>query len=257
MSPKRFLVLGVVLFLGAAVSGACGGRSDLLLGDDGGADAGDAAADAEDAMEGSPGDAGDASEGGEAGDASEGGPVEAGEAGDATADVEAGTDSSFIDSSMFEAGSDSAMFEAGNDSSIPDGGKDGATDSGVEGGPKDGGGPEGGEAGLDAASEGSSPITCGMATCDPTTQECCVSRTGAACAAIGQCTGLNLSCTGTDNCTGGDVCCVTFGGGLPSSSCQPSCAGGPGGGIQLCTGNQDCTPPRTCRQTPLGFGICR
>jgi hypothetical protein len=265
VSFKRFLVLGAVLFLGAVVAGACGGRSQLFFENEDASlsDASEDAADAADAREEGETGPAEAGDGGEAGDASEAGPAEAGEAGeagDASPDAEAGTDSSFIDSGMPDTGSDSGAPETGSDSGVPETGSDSSIPEAGNDGASDGGTAEGGEGGTDAAidapAEGSSPITCGTMSCDPTTQECCVAGGGAMCTTIGQCTGVNLPCTGSDNCPSGEVCCVSITGGAPSSSCEATCGGGGGPPIQLCNSNADCTMGRRCVHLPIGVGVC-
>jgi hypothetical protein len=108
------------------------------------------------------------------------------------------------------------------------------------------------------------PLTCGTSSCDPSTQECCIPimmGATASCATIGQCGGVALSCTGSDNCAAGDVCCLSgLGGGLPTSSCQPSCGRGGGGGggtgFQLCSSSSDCPPGEQCVATPFGVSVC-
>ena len=106
----------------------------------------------------------------------------------------------------------------------------------------------------------STSIACGTTTCDSTTQDCCVSfqrGAGTSCVAHGTCSGIPLTCTGSANCSGGDVCCASLGGG--GASCQPTCAGtgGFGGSFQLCNSDSDCPSGDHCRMSPFGVGICR
>jgi hypothetical protein len=165
-----------------------------------------------------------------------------------------------------------------------DGGEDfdggGFEDSGFEdAGPEDGGEfddgggfEDGGEGSFDGGgSEDGGPVTtfvpCGATACDNTTQECCVSLNGGAstCVDRGTCQGAALSCTGSDNCGDGEVCCATFGATGATATCQDSCSGGGGGGggggfgggIQLCSSDSDCTNGEVCEMSQLGVSICR
>ncbi len=113
-------------------------------------------------------------------------------------------------------------------------------------------------------------IACGMGvTCNAATQVCCATAgmggggggdaggATASCVAIGACnTGLSVSCEGTDNCSGGDVCCLAEGSAGASSTCEASCGQG---SIQLCDMDTDCTAPATCRMSAMfgGLGVCR
>jgi hypothetical protein len=69
--------------------------------------------------------------------------------------------------------------------------------------------------------------------------------------APGQCNGLSLTCTGTANCSGGEVCCGSLIGG--GATCEPSC----NGGYQLCQSDSDCPSGDSCKRTLFGIDICR
>lgn len=102
------------------------------------------------------------------------------------------------------------------------------------------------------------PLPCGMTTCDPSTQVCCVTfqPTTQTCIAIGApCSGGTLSCSSKLNCSSGDVCCLDYAGGKVTTTCKPACLGGfqeP----QLCASDGECTPPDTCRTIPGGYKAC-
>ena len=110
---------------------------------------------------------------------------------------------------------------------------------------------------IDAVVDTGSGIACGAQSCDPTSQECCLTfggMGGETCVPTGSCPGLALACTGPETCMNGDVCCITFQGGAPGSACMPMCQGGP----RLCQTDQDCTPRRPhCVAGPLGLMTCR
>ncbi len=98
-------------------------------------------------------------------------------------------------------------------------------------------------------------ISCGTASCNAASQECCVTQGGAACIAKGDdCQGGTLSCSGKASCAGASVCCAQFNGSTGGASCQPSCAPGT---IQLCGTNAECTAPATCQAVFGGFKTCR
>lgn len=127
----------------------------------------------------------------------------------------------------------------------------------VEGGPPDTSMPDVSPP-FDAGSDAGEPVFCGGEYCGPG-QECCVGFGGGMVTAsceTGGCDGggISLSCTGSDNCTGGDVCCASFGGGSGSASCEPSCAPGQ---VQLCTVDGICPPYETCITSPFGLAFCR
>jgi hypothetical protein len=110
----------------------------------------------------------------------------------------------------------------------------------------------------------STAINCGTTTCNSATEQCCLGFNGtASCVAEGEACpggGLSLSCTGSSNCSDGEVCCGNIGGGSASATCQPSCGGGGGfggGGLQLCNSDADCPTNETCRDTPFGISLCR
>jgi hypothetical protein len=145
-----------------------------------------------------------------------------------------------------------AKAESGDEggTTTPDGGGLGSDDGVVE---------------IDAGPPVSTSIACGSATCDATTQECCVSFGGggggagsAKCTAKGACTGgVALPCTGPSNCEAGQVCCLSAGGpgSTPSAKCAPTCTGR--NNLILCSSDADCVAPSTCQRTMSGFGACR
>ncbi len=117
------------------------------------------------------------------------------------------------------------------------------TDTGVDSGPK--------------------PITCGSATCDSATQECCVATGGpggatASCKTKGTCSGgVTLSCSSGAACPTGQVCCLTVGTTGGSAKCATTCGTGPtpggGGSTRLCTSDTECPSGQRCQ--PIGLGI--
>jgi hypothetical protein len=87
----------------------------------------------------------------------------------------------------------------------------------------------------------------------------------ASCVAKGQCTnGAVAMCTSAASCSGGDVCCVSLGGGTGgaptgaggySVTCKKTCGTG---GLQLCAANAECGPGVTCQAIAIvaGAKIC-
>ncbi len=147
------------------------------------------------------------------------------------------------------------------------------------GGPN--GGPNGGPTLVDG---GTSPapttgITCGMTSCDSTTQECCIMAVGpggpggpmagGTCTAKGACMGgVALSCSSASGCMAGNVCCVSFTNAGGTATCAPSCmgmggggpggpGGGGGGGIQLCAIDAECPMGEACVMGFGGLKACR
>jgi hypothetical protein len=102
------------------------------------------------------------------------------------------------------------------------------------------------------------------------------------CVAKGKCTGLVTACMGSSDCSEGESCCVSLGGGAGglgglggglgglggaggagglggtggaggiSIACEKSCTGG----AQLCTSNADCAKGVTCQATMFGGMLC-
>jgi hypothetical protein len=150
------------------------------------------------------------------------------------------------------------------------GGSGGGSGSGSNGGSGGGsGGSSGGVSGSGSGGSGSSsgglaPISCGAQSCDPTSQECCVTLGGPgappmeSCGPKGQCMGdVTLNCTGSSSCPNNEVCCFSMRGGTPQTRCATRCRSGGGGfGGQLCSTDQDCPMGQQCMMTPLGFGVC-
>ncbi|MBI2395639.1 MAG: hypothetical protein HYV09_39100 [Deltaproteobacteria bacterium] len=103
------------------------------------------------------------------------------------------------------------------------------------------------------------PITCGTASCDAATQECCLAIAGGgsmSCTAKGACSGgVTLACTRSADCASGEVCCFRATGGTSAGAkCQADCTGR--GAIRLCTTDADCATGERCRSTPTGVGGC-
>lgn len=99
-------------------------------------------------------------------------------------------------------------------------------------------------------------VACGMATCTGT-DICCVNFTGGmvtmACSAPADCMGAPVSCDGPEDCARGEACCGMRGtGGGGSASCVPDASCTFG---RLCHETADCTGTDMC--CPLmGIGIC-
>lgn len=133
----------------------------------------------------------------------------------------------------------------------------------VDGAPSDAPGDAPADGAKDGPTQDAISITtlvpCGTEACYPSTEECCVQMgAGARCTLKGQCQGVPLTCTGSNTCPTGDVCCFSFGGGQPSASCSASCGGGGrgGGSFQLCAAPSDCPNGEPCVQTPFGVQVC-
>lgn len=109
-----------------------------------------------------------------------------------------------------------------------------------------------------------SGISCGSATCDPASQDCCLVASGAGfsqmCMPRGTCStdgGASIMCDGPEDCSGGNSCCISIGGmagdagvtgGGGSSMCSMGCGKAQasfGGGAfaittKLCHTKADC-----------------
>jgi hypothetical protein len=154
---------------------------------------------------------------------------------------------------------------SGSGSSGSNGGSGGSSGGGSGGSSGSVGGSTSG-GGSGGSSGGVAPISCGAQSCDPTSQECCVSLGGGggapmeSCGPKGQCMGdVTLNCTGSSNCPNNEVCCLSTRGGMPQARCATRCRGGGGGGGpsgQLCSTNQDCPMGQQCMMTPFGLGVC-
>jgi hypothetical protein len=164
----------------------------------------------------------------------------------------------------FEDGISPPPFEGGFQDASEDA-FDGASEDVFDGsfdGPiiSDGGFPDGISFPPDSGfGDGAAPIFCGTEICVGG-QDCCVSLSTSgptsSCVAPGTCKmGVDLACTGSDNCAAGDVCCASFGGGMGSATCEPMACGP--GNIQLCTDDGDCPTGDHCDPTPIGVSVCR
>jgi hypothetical protein len=102
------------------------------------------------------------------------------------------------------------------------------------------------------------PLTCGNTTCNPQSQQCCITQNGSSCVLTGTCNGgIALSCTGSASCAKGQVCCATLGGGGANAKCASSC-GNPPQAIQICNSKADCKPNQNCISVPQvqGLKVC-
>jgi hypothetical protein len=111
-----------------------------------------------------------------------------------------------------------------------------------------------------AAGEPNDPgVTCGSEVCDAGTQRCCAGVAGFACVANNQaCNGAVLDCTTANDCSGNEVCCLTFASSDSSASvCKDQCAGmGAGRERQLCSTDEECSGNRSCFMTVFGVSVC-
>jgi hypothetical protein len=101
-------------------------------------------------------------------------------------------------------------------------------------------------------------ITCGMTTCDASSQDCCVTMAGAKCAARGTCSGFGaaLSCSSPKSCPAGNVCCFRASGTGGAAKCESSCMGGRTT-FPLCETDADCTGGTRCQSLFGGLRGCR
>lgn len=151
-------------------------------------------------------------------------------------------------STSSDVGGDTNSDAGGNDATL---GNDGsATDGQVT--QTDGASNDGGSS--------TNTIKCGQQSCDPATQECCVSQNSARCVSKGTCTtGSTLACTSAANCTSG-ICCGTAAqkdggfGFTVNSTCEQTCTGQ--GTFQLCQGGSECASG-VCRDTFGNIKTCR
>jgi hypothetical protein len=126
-----------------------------------------------------------------------------------------------------------------------------------EGGTGSGGSGQGGSGTAGAPS--GPQVSCGDATCNRLTHQCCAGFGGFGCIPEDQeCVGAVLSCTNSDNCPGNTVCCLKVveadvGSG---SQCKAACLGmGPTRERQLCSSDDEC-PFGICRPTVFGISVC-
>lgn len=102
------------------------------------------------------------------------------------------------------------------------------------------------------------PIACGMTSCDPASQECCIRRapggTSQSCVPRGSCErGVALSCSAS-SCASGQVCCLRVRMDGAAATCTPMCSGR--GAFRLCTSDAECPMGQRCRATELGVRAC-
>jgi hypothetical protein len=118
----------------------------------------------------------------------------------------------------------------------------------------------GGKASGGAAGEPSPPdMKCGAQFCNPSTQRCCAGVAGFSCIANNQdCNGAVLECTAAGDCSGDDICCLTFASPPGSASaCRNECTGmGAGRDRQLCSTDAECSGNRSCVATVFGVSVC-
>lgn len=145
------------------------------------------------------------------------------------------------------AGGSSGTSGASGRSSGGSGSPSGSGSTG-EGGAS-GGGPDAEQ----PAEAGALSIACGLASCNPATDVCCITTGGASsCSTAATCRGQVLTCSGSESCTGGDVCCGQLqASGSLTTSCAPACASGD---VRICSNGSDCKGP--CRQGAAGYGTC-
>jgi hypothetical protein len=101
-------------------------------------------------------------------------------------------------------------------------------------------------------------VSCGGETCT-SREKCCAGFAGFACIPESdECAGAVLSCSNSDDCPGGTVCCLKVieaevGSG---SQCKAACLGtGPQRERQLCQSDDEC-PFNHCRPTVFGVSVC-
>jgi hypothetical protein len=156
-----------------------------------------------------------------------------------------------------------------------EGGASGATGSGRSSSGTSGGGSSGStNGGSPSTTYADSGIACGMAGGCAPSQTCCYPAAtmpamgppmggppaGPSCVAQGSCQGSSLSCSSTQHCSSGSVCCFAYGGsdggagpggfggaGGFSAQCASQC---PMGQYQLCADSSECTSGGTCMQGP-------
>jgi Cys-rich repeat protein len=104
------------------------------------------------------------------------------------------------------------------------------------------------DAPIDSIADAPAPIRCGATTCTALTQQCCFQSGAFSCVANGTCGGTSLSCSSTDGCAAGQVCC--FGG--VGATCTATC----GAGIRLCRTDAECPSGQSCRAAVSGYRIC-
>jgi hypothetical protein len=113
---------------------------------------------------------------------------------------------------------------------------------------------------------------CGGQTCTAS-EDCCgnaaldagfsAANASLSCVPKGTCKGLVAACGSAADCSGGDVCCASLGGGGSGSisvggfnisvSCDKTC---PSGGFQLCAKDSECKAGVTCQSTMFGASLC-
>lgn len=91
-------------------------------------------------------------------------------------------------------------------------------------------------------------VYCGTASCDGSTQDCCVDTQNgsSSCVAKGTCTKAGLGCDEAGDCATGEVCCFSASGTTPTGAlCQQGPCGF-GDYSQSCRGNAECVGSGAC-----------
>jgi hypothetical protein len=105
----------------------------------------------------------------------------------------------------------------------------------------------------------SSPIRCGMATCDTAKEQCCVQPSGgtltSSCRPTGTCgdRAIAFSCSAS-SCPSGQSCCLRISMTGSTATCSSMCGGG--GSYRLCNSDGDCRMGERCRGTEIGVRVC-
>ena len=97
------------------------------------------------------------------------------------------------------------------------------------------------------------PITCGMATCNSASQECCFEseRDPPRCTPKGTCAGAAFGCSSSLCCGSGESCCLDQD--VGQAVCKSGCRRDE---ITLCTTNAECPMGSRCRRVGPGLSAC-
>jgi hypothetical protein len=154
----------------------------------------------------------------------------------------------------------STRQDAGADGPTGQDANPGGADTGLS--TEGGANPEGWDAGpLSTEDVGPGQTACGGATCNASSEVCCLQEGALACVPGNECSGIPLRCSGGESCLDGDTCCTTTRGFQFNTGtvCTSSCAGG-----VVCTSSSECHPPYTGPTTGphcvpyggFGYGFC-
>ena len=113
---------------------------------------------------------------------------------------------------------------------------------------------------IDAAGPPAPVVACGTTTCDPMTQDCCITPNPGmdptfTCQDIGTlCAGSLVQCDGPEDCAMDEICCARTSPATFEATCGAACNGG--NANVVCHIDTDCEAGEVCCPDPMGFSAC-